>query len=132
MAAFLGGCAVADFTSYSGYQQNWPTQPGSFVSNKYVIPVYLHSWPDRSYTVLGYLDATTAPIRRFGTISFCARRAQELGADAIVVLNEGTEYRGTVNTGNAFYWGNGFSTFNGMSVPLLFGKAQVLAIKWKV
>ncbi len=84
----VSGCAFGDFTPYSGQrqQQNWPTQPGSFVSTKYVIPAYIHSWPDRPYTDLGYLDATTAPIRRHGAVSFAARRAKEFGADAIIVM----------------------------------------------
>jgi hypothetical protein len=50
---FYSGCAIGDFTSYSGQQQNWPTQPGAFVATKYVIPAYIHSWPDRPYIVLG-------------------------------------------------------------------------------
>jgi hypothetical protein len=68
-----GRVDAADFTSYSGQQQNWPTQPGSFVATKYVIPAYIHSWPDRPYIVLGYLNATTAPIRQRGAVSFASR-----------------------------------------------------------
>jgi hypothetical protein len=82
-ALVVSGCAFGDFTPYAGQQQNWPTQPGSFVATQYVIPAYIHSWPDRPYTVLGYLEATTAPIRRRGAVSFAARRAKEFGADAI-------------------------------------------------
>jgi hypothetical protein len=52
--------------------------------------------------VIGYLDATTAPIRHRGVIAFAARRAKELGADAIIVLSHGTEYAGTISTGSAF------------------------------
>jgi hypothetical protein len=87
----ISGCAIADFTTYSGQQQNWPTQPGAFVATQYAIPVYLHSYPDRPYNVIGYLDATTAPIRRRGVVGFAARRAKELGGDAIVVLSQGSE-----------------------------------------
>jgi hypothetical protein len=65
--------AIGDFTSYSGQLQNWPTQPGSFVSTNYVIPAYVHSWPDRPYMLLGYLDATTAPIRRFSAPLFLGK-----------------------------------------------------------
>jgi hypothetical protein len=57
--------------------------------------------------------------------------------DAIIVLSQGSEYAGTVSTGNAFTSGNfypgGFNattTGTRVSVPLMFGKAQVLAIKW--
>ena len=134
----FSGCAIGDFTSYSGQQQNWPTQPGSFVSTKYVIPAYIHSWPDRPYIVLGYLDATTAPIRRRGTVAFAARRAKESGADAIIVMQQGQEYAGSISNGSAFTSGNFYNnsftattTGTGFSAPLFFGKAQVLAIKWK-
>jgi hypothetical protein len=72
-ALLVSGCAFGDFMPYSGQQQNWPTQPGSFVTSKYGIPAYIHSWPDRPYTVLGYLDATTAPIRRRGATYQYAR-----------------------------------------------------------
>ena len=134
----FSGCAIGDFTSYSGQQQNWPTQPGSFVSRNYVIPAYVHSWPDRPYVVLGYLDATTAPIRRQGVVAFAARRAKELGADAIIVMQQGQEYAGSISSGSAYTSGTlyntGFiatTTGTGFSAPLFLGKAQVLAIKWK-
>jgi hypothetical protein len=136
IATLVSSCAIADFTTYSGQQQNWPTQPGSFVATQYAIPAYIHSYPDRPYNVIGYLDATTAPIRRRGVIGFAARRAKELGADAIIVLAEGSEYAGTVTTGNAFtngsFYPGGFNattTGTNVSVPLIFGKAQVIAIK---
>jgi hypothetical protein len=134
----LSGCAIADFTPYSGQQQNWPTQPGSFVNTSYAVPAYISSYPNRPYTVIGYLDATTAPVRRRGVVAFAARRAKELGADAIVVLSQGSEYAGTVSTGNAFTNGNFFpggfnatTTGTSVAVPLMRGKAQVLAIKWR-
>ena len=134
----FSGCAIGDFTSYSGQQQNWPTQPGSFVSTNYVIPAYVHSWPDRPYIVLGYLDATTAPIRRRGVVAFAARIAKELGADAIIVMQQGQEYAGSISSGSAytsgFLYNRGFAattTGTAFSAPLFLGKAQVLAIKWK-
>jgi hypothetical protein len=134
----VSGCAIADFTTYSGQQQNWPTQPGSFVATQYAIPAYVHSYPDRPYNVIGYLDATTAPIRQRGVVAFAARRAKELGADAVIVLAQGSEYAGTLTTGNAFTSGNfyagGFNattTGTRVSVPLMLGKAQVIAIKWR-
>jgi hypothetical protein len=86
--------------------------------------------PDRPYAVLGYLDATTAPIRRRGAVSFAARRAKEFGADAIIVMEQGQEYAGSAFTSGNLY-NNGFTAGTGFSAPLFFGKAQVLAIKWK-
>ena len=132
----VSGCAIGDFTPYSGQQQNWPTQPGSFVTTKYVIPAYIHSWPNRPYTVLGYLDATTAPIRRRGAVSFAARRAKEFGADAIIVMEQGQEYAGSISNSSAFtsgnFYNNGFTattTGTGFSAPLFFGKAHWFIIR---
>jgi len=142
-AAVFSGCAAADFTPYSGLQQNWPTQPGGFVSMKYVIPAYIYSWPSNPYVILGYLDARTAPIRRRGVVAFAARRARRLGADAIIVMQQGQEFPATVSNGSAFSAGNahrrrftvtttgtGYSA-QGYSAPLVLGKAQVLAIRWR-
>jgi hypothetical protein len=85
-ALLLSGCAIADFEPYSGQQQNWPTSPGTFVNNTYAVATYF-GYPPRPYNVIGYLDATTAPIRHRGVVAFAARRAKELGADAIIVLS---------------------------------------------
>jgi hypothetical protein len=138
IAALLSGCAIADFTPYSGQQQNWPTQPGSFVATQYVVPAYIGSYPNRPYNVIGYLDATTAPIRRRGVVGFAARRAKELGADAIIVLEEGQQYAGAFSTGNAyttgsFYRGgfNAATTGTSFTAGLYLGRAKVLAIKWR-
>jgi hypothetical protein len=133
----LSACAIADFEPYSGQQQNWPTSPGTFVNNTYVIPTYF-GYPPRPYNVVGYLDATTAPMRRRGVVAFAARRAKELGADAIIVLSHGTEYAGTISTGSAFtsgqFYGTGFNattTGTSFSGPLVFGKASIIMIKWR-
>jgi hypothetical protein len=137
VALLLSGCALADFEPYSGQQQNWPTSPGTFVNNTYVVPTYF-GYPPRPYNVIGYLDATTAPIRHRGVVAFAARRAKELGADAIIVLSHGTEYAGTISTGSAFtsgqFYGSGFNattTGTGFSGPLVFGKASIILIKWR-
>jgi len=105
--------------------------------HQYVIPTYF-GYPSRPYNVIGYLDATTAPIRHRGVVAFAARRAKELGADAIIVLSHGTEYAGTISTGSAFtsgqFCGSGFNattTGTSFSGPLVFGKASIILIKWR-
>jgi hypothetical protein len=153
LAAVVGGCATADFTPYQGAQQNWPTARGAFVASQYAVPAY-YGYPPRPYSVLGYLDATTAPIRRRGVVEFAARRAKEIGGDAIIVQSSGSQYAGTYSSGGAFTSGNysgnftgtaiggsvygqtsgsGYATTNawGASVPLFLGKASVLIIKFK-
>ena len=87
--------------------------------------------PKRPYNVIGYLDATTAPIRRRGIVGFAARRVKEPEADAIIVLSQGSEYAGTLTTGNAFTNGNvypgGFNattTGTRVFVPLILGRPR--------
>jgi len=88
--------------------------------------------------LIGYLDATTAPIRHRGVVAFAARRAKELGADAIIVLSHGTQYAGPVSTGRAFtsgqVYGSGFNattTGTSFSGPLVFGRASIIMTKWR-
>ena len=84
----------------------------TFVNNTYVAPTYF-GYPPRPYNLIGYLDATTAPIRHRGVVAFATRRAKELGADAIIVLSDGTQYAGAISTGSAFtsgqFDGSGFN-----------------------
>jgi hypothetical protein len=117
-ASTLSGCAWAKFRGYEGGQQHWPTAPGAFVERNHAIPVFF-SPPPRPYSVIGFIDATTAPIRRQGVVAFAARRAKENGADAVIVLDEGSEYAGSFATASGSsttnYTGSysGTSTFSG-------------------
>jgi hypothetical protein len=144
VALFLSSCATADFTPYAGAQEHWPTARGAFVATQFAVPAY-YGLPSRPYIVLGYLDATTAPIRRREVVEFSARRAKEIGGDAIIVMSSGAQYAGTYSTGGAFTSGNytgsygygniygtGYATTNswGTSIPLFLGKASVLIIKF--
>ena len=122
-AVLLSGCAWAKFRGYEGGQQQWPTAPGSFVERDHAIPVYF-SPPPRPYSVIGFIDATTAPIRRGGVVSFAARRAKEKGADAIIVLEEGSEYVGSFALASGSTTSNYSGTYSGTST--LTGRSQYL------
>jgi hypothetical protein len=86
---------------YQGAQQNWPTAKGAFVSKKWDVPVY-YGPPDRPYIVLGSLDAHSQVQGMLNSptedIWVAARRAKELGGDAIIVLNRNSENLGTVSS----------------------------------
>ena len=130
--ACLGGCAVADFTPYSGTQQNWPVGSGAFVDNKYAVPVF-YGPPNRPYGVLGYLNAETAPVRsrRGAVVSFMARRAQELGGNGLIVLGTNKEYAGSVSSGSVYgnVYGGGFdATSFGTTTALFRGKGDAVVI----
>lgn len=135
----VSGCAVGDWTPYAGRQQTWPTQPGSFVKTNWAVPVYINSWPDRPYTVLGYLTVETAPIRRRfgGPVAFAAKRAKDLGADAIIVMDQGERYAGSfsqsVGAFGGMFNGSGFSGYNsgtGYSHAMFFQTGKVIAIRY--
>ena len=129
---FLGGCAIADFTPYSGTQQNWPVSTGTFVDNKYAVSVFFGA-PNRPYIVLGYLNAETAPVRsrRGAVIAFMARRAQEMGGNGLIVLGTSKEYGGSISnssvTGSVY--GGGFNaTGFATTTPLFRGKGDAVVI----
>lgn len=121
--ALISGCAWAKFRAYEGGQQHWPTSSGAFVERNHAIPAFF-SPPPRPYYVIGYIDATTAPIRRGGVVSFAALRAKEEGADAIIVLQEGSEYAGSF----AFASGSTTSSYTGYysGTSDFTGRAQYL------
>ncbi len=131
--ALLVGCAVADFTPYSGAQQNWPVATGTFVDNKYAVPVF-YGPPNRPYDVLGYLNAETAPVRsrRGAVIAFMARRAQELGGNGLIIVGTNRQYVGSVSSssvsGNVY--GQGFTaTGFGTSTPMFGGQGDAVVIR---
>src|ERR1700678_228702 len=84
---FVGCWAAGDYHAYVGEQKKGPTATGSYADTVDGIPVF-YSFPPRPYVVLGYLEAKTAPIRRHTRFSFAARRAKDLGADAIIAMNK--------------------------------------------
>ncbi len=145
IAFLLSGCASADFKPYVGQQEEWQTAPGTFMDTKYAVPVY-YGPPSRPYIILGYLDAKTAAVRRNGVVAFAARRAKELGGDALVVLVQGSEYAGTISNGSSqtsgYYEGNyshGYTsgtldattTSSSASIPLYRGTATAMVIRFK-
>ena len=130
---FFGGCAVADFTPYRGAQQNWPVATGSFVDNKYAVPVFFGA-PNRPYDVLGYLNAETAPVRsrRGAVIAFMARRAQEVGGNGLIVLGTNRQYVGPVSSSSVSgsVYGQGFTaTGFGTSTPMFGGQGDAVVIR---
>jgi hypothetical protein len=142
---FLSGCANSSFMAYSGAQQNWPTAAGGFVDTSGAVPAYF-GLPHRPYTILGYLDATTAPVRRAGVVKYAAAKAKELGGDAIIVVEQGSEYRGSFQSGSAYTDGtytanrmgntvygdiNTKTSYSGSSIPMYAGKSTVIVIRYK-
>ena len=104
-ALLVCSCANVEYTAYSGRQQDWPVASGSFVQRKYDVPLYLGP-PHRPYRVVGSIEVQ-APIGIFETgysetLRPAAREAARHGADAIVVLERGTNVTGEISTSSAF------------------------------
>lgn len=130
VVVFFSGCALPEFSLYSGQQQDWPTQPGAFINTQFALPVYVKSYPNRPYNVIGQLEWFT---NRVG-VNYVVRKAKALGADAMIVTGE--QYVGSTTTGGGFTTGNfcpgGFNARSaGVSTTMAVTKAQFLAIKWR-
>jgi hypothetical protein len=147
------GCADIEYTAYSGRQQNWPVASGSFVSQKYGLPVYFGP-PDRPYRVLGYMETQSAPLAVWETgksesIKPAVKEAMKHGADALVLLASGTNVAGSTTLGSAQWRSNTTTTggvygnyFNAQSqttgggfgssttFPIRKGYARVIAIQF--
>jgi hypothetical protein len=114
---FLCGCANVEYTAYSGRQQNWPVASGSFVQRKFDLPVYFGP-PDRPYRVLGYMETESAPLAVWETgksesIKPAVKEAIKQGADALVLLDSGTNIRGSI-TSSYGQWGSNTTTTGGV------------------
>jgi len=83
---------MPEFSQYSGQQQNWPTQPGSFVNTQFGLPIYIHSYPSRPYNVLGYLETLETPV----WVRYAVGKAKALKADAMIVSEGG--YAGSISS----------------------------------
>lgn len=122
LAFSFAGCAIGHYHAYVGAQKKWPTSAGSFADTVEGVPIF-YNFPPRPYFVLGYLDAKTAPIRRHTRFSFAARRAKELGADAIIALNKDGENRELAGT-------FGVHLDPDSSSGDFFGAAEAVLIRW--
>jgi uncharacterized protein YbjQ (UPF0145 family) len=125
----LAGCATADFTPYSGAQQNWPVATGGFVDTKYAVPVF-YGTPNRPYNVIGYLKAETDAYRntRDQVIGFMARRARELGGNGLILVGTSSHYMGSVTSVYGNVYGSGFSA-TGTSIGLFGGNGDAVVIR---
>jgi hypothetical protein len=122
LALSFNGCAIGHYHAYVGTQKKWPTSAGSFADTVEGVPIF-YNFPPRPYIVLGYLEAKTAPIRRHTRFSFAARRAKELGADAIIALNKDGENKGLAET-------FGVQLDPDSSSGDFFGAAEAVLIRW--
>ncbi len=130
-AAALAGCATRDFTPYHQIQWKWPTGTGAVASTQYAVPVY-SGLPARPYIVLGHMYAEAIPVRGNALIEYEARKAKEVGGDAIIIQTEGAAPSGTrisdvppsslgSHSGDRFatWWGNAFPGFSGASALVI-------------
>jgi hypothetical protein len=118
----FASCAIGHYHAYVGAQKKWPTSSGSYADTVEGIPIF-YNFPPRPYVVLGYLEAKTAPIRRNTRFSFAARRAKEIGADAIIALNKEGQNRELAET-------FGVQIDPDSSSGDFFGQGEAVLIRW--
>jgi hypothetical protein len=81
----LTGCGEMRFAAYNGQQKAWPTG-ASFSDQVYAVPVF-RGWPEKDYTVLGYVQFDNANINwNRGDIEQASKKAKQMGGDAIIML----------------------------------------------
>jgi hypothetical protein len=110
VTATICGCANVEYTAYAGAQQKWPVASGSFVQNKFDLPVYLGP-PDRPYQALGYMETESAPLSVWETgkkesIKPAVKEAIKHGADAVILLASGTNTTGSTTFRSAQWSSN--------------------------
>lgn len=114
LALLIGGCTTTNFLTYQGEQQEWPTAPGALAEERDGVPIY-HGLPPRPYDVLGELDLRRTHLLAPTTLGKAAAESKKRGADAIVVLEQGKEFRGFSHSGGgtAQTTGSVYTTYGG-------------------
>jgi hypothetical protein len=122
IAGFTIGCAHTSFTPVT-------TSNGSLVREDATLPIY-YSAPTVPYDSIGIINVETARIRNPDKIA--SQQGIARGANALILINEGTETRGHVNSTfvNAQNFGN-TTTYQGttISTPVRRKFASYMAIR---
>ena len=119
---FLTGCAHSTFTRTT-------MNNGALDREDAVLPVYL-SPPNEPYDVIGTINVESSRHRNPDKVA--SAQAMQQGANALILLNEGTTQVGTYHEtfGNAQNFGNTtVYQSTGVSVPVRRKTASYLAIK---
>jgi hypothetical protein len=117
----LTGCAHSKFTRTT-------TINGGIARQDASLPIYL-SPPNESYDVIGQIDVETSRLRNPDKVASAQGIAR--GANALILLNEGTRQLGTYHSAFVSAQNYGNLTLyqgNGMSVPINRKVASYLAI----
>ncbi len=122
ISVFLFGCTHSSFIPCT-------TQNGATIREDAILPVYL-SPPNTPYDVIGTINVEAS--RHSSPDKVASAQAMQQGANALILLNEGTTQVGTYHEtfGNAQNFGN--STVyqsTGVSVPVRRKTASYFAIK---
>ena len=131
-ATVLSGCYNSRVIAYSGQQSDWPTSPGAFQEISAGLPVYYGN-PPRPYTYLARIEISTESLV-VKPIEAAAKEAKKIGADAILILGEGSQPTGSFGSGSGIATGTGGGavvTGSGFSAITYAKSVTAIAIKWK-
>lgn len=127
------GCTTTKFLPYAGEQQDWATAPGALAEEVDGVPIF-HGLPPKPYEIIGSLALERKNWMAPTTLSKAAAEAKERGADAVIMLDQGTRLLGYQNhsSGTAYNSGN-FTSYggSGSSRAVYSQTAQVMLIRYK-
>lgn len=132
----LSGCAHVNqqYAAYEGRNAEQQGEGGTRFSSD-GIDFWTTGMPPRRYKILGVLTDTRRN-QKFAAASFAsdvATKVREIGGNAVIYQNEGTEYIGTYNMGQATAtsYGNTANVVgSGFGVAISNKSTQLLVIKY--
>jgi hypothetical protein len=132
LTALISGCATNYYT-YSG--SGVLIGQGGASTMVSGIELWITGTPPRKYRVIGYIEDVRpgGPIAMAGRNSQVAAKARSQGGDAIILGGDQSEYVGSINSGNAFAWSNGYhagASFFGTSAPVIKRTGRYYVIKY--
>jgi hypothetical protein len=131
------GCATAVVRPYVGDQQAWPTASGGIVNTKYGLPIFT-SLPPSSYDVLAELRISSPFYAQpeEGHMSRIVKKAQEIGADAIIFVQGKIFFSTNYGARNGVSLDTGdqkqptLTTVNTFNPESFAPEVTILAIRW--
>ena len=134
LSIFLSGCASTEYKPYEGRNIVYEGQGGTRTTID-GIDFWEYGDPPRKFTIMGVIEDE----RPGGYVPMAhlrddiAQTAKAQGADAVLLLSSGSQFRGAITNTSAqtrFYGNTAFTTGSAVSMPVFRNNAQFLVIKY--
>lgn len=102
LSVWCAGCASTKYKTWQGGGVR--TGPGGACESVEGVEVWSYGSPNRPHEITGLIEdeRPAGPIPMAMRMKTVARKAKAAGADGVIVIGDGKEYVGSVNTMNAF------------------------------